>query len=360
MMSEINVYVVGSVGVPANYGGFETLVENLLKYKKVNCLKYNVFCSSKVYSNKLESIDGAKLIYLPLKANGAQSVLYDILGMIISARKADIILILGISGCLFLPILRFFTNAKIITNIDGLEHKREKWGRFSKNYLKLSEKVAVKNSDIVIADNKAIADYVLSEYGVNAAVIAYGGDHVKRLSLKNEIADKYGISGKYAFKVCRIEPENNIDMILEAFSKAKSIPLFIVGNWNASGYGQELFFRYASCEYIKMLDPIYDSSILNQFRSNCYIYVHGHSAGGTNPSLVEAMNLTLPILCYDVIYNRETTKNSAVYFKTSQELCSMIQNLDSIKVENLAILMHSIGKQEYSWDRIVSLYEDLY
>ena len=126
------------------------------------------------------------------------------------------------------------------------------------------------------------------------------------------------LSENYAFKVCRIEPENNVHLILEAFYKYPLLNIVLVGNWNNSVYGKQLKLQFESFENIYLLEPIYDQNILNQLRSNCYLYIHGHSAGGTNPSLVEAMYLELPIIAYDINYNRETTSNKALYFKDSR------------------------------------------
>lgn len=356
----MNCYIVGVVGVPSSYGGFETLVENLVVRKNDSNINYTVFCSKYAYKKCMKSYYDARLVYIPLKANGFQSIFYDILSMIKSIKNSDVVLILGVSGCIFLPIFKLFSRAKIIVNIDGLEHKRGKWNVFIKKYLKYSERLALKFSNIVIADNKAIAEYVYSEYKVKAEVIAYGGDHVEKIPLSKTVEEKFGVSSKYAFKVCRIEPENNIEMILEAFSIAKSLSLVVVGNWNSSDYGIKLRTKYSTSEFITMLDPIYESKTLNQLRSNCLVYVHGHSAGGTNPSLVEAMNLRLPIFCYDVVYNKETTKYSALYFKSSDELVDLLKSIDSFELDKFAGCMEEIGKREYSWAKIVSSYEALY
>ena len=356
----MKVSIIGIVGLPSNYGGFETLVEYLIRERNNSQIDYTVYCSKSSYKTYHRTYHNAKLIYIPLKANGAQSIFYDIWSMVKSIGVSDTILILGVSGCIFLPILRLFSKSKIITNIDGLEHKREKWNKYVRKFLKFSEKIAVKYSDIVIADNKGIADYVKSEYNVTAEVIAYGGDHVEKLELTRLIKDKYSLPEKYAFKVCRIEPENNVELILDSFLENNTLPLVVVGNWNSSEYGINLKNKFFNKGKLWLLDAIYDKSILDQLRSNCYLYVHGHSAGGTNPSLVEAMNLSLPILCYDVIYNRETTKNKALYFQNKNELINLLSSIESSNLSSLAVEMEKIGKEEYSWTNIVSKYESLY
>jgi glycosyltransferase involved in cell wall biosynthesis len=352
--------IVGIVGLPSNYGGFETLVEYLVKERRCSEINYTVYCSKSSYKTHPTTYRNAKLIYIPLKANGIQSILYDILAMIKSIRGSDTILILGVSGCIFLPVLKLFSKVKIITNIDGLEHKRDKWNKYARKFLKFSEKIAVKYSDVIIADNKGIADYVKSEYNVTAEVIAYGGDHVEKLKLTHLIKEKYALPERYAFKVCRIEPENNVELILDSFLENNSLFIVVVGNWNSSEYGMNLKNKFSNKGKLLLLDAIYDKNVLDQLRSNCHLYVHGHSAGGTNPSLVEAMNLGLPIFCYDVVYNRETTKNKAIYFSNQEDLLHLLNKLDSLDLDAYAKKMHDIAKLEYSWSAIVKKYESLY
>ena len=290
------VSVVGTVGVPACYGGFETLVDNLIRYNDFR-VKYEVFCSTHNYKKKNNKYHDADLVYIPLKANGIQSVIYDILSLLYCLfNKSEIILILGVSGCIFLPIFRMFSDAKIVTNIDGIEWRRDKWGRMARLFLKLSERIAVNYSDVIIADNQAIGDYVDKEYGKQACIIAYGGDHaisMKEYELKSE---------EYFLSICRIEPENNIDMILEAFSGSEC-KLKFIGNWASSEYGRMLRVKYEDSENIEMLDPIYDINKLFKLRGEAKAYVHGHSAGGTNPSLVEAMYFSIPIFAFDCNFN---------------------------------------------------------
>jgi glycosyltransferase involved in cell wall biosynthesis len=155
---------------------------------------------------------------------------------------------------------------------------------------------------------------------------------------------------KYALKVCRIEPENNIHLILKAFSDSK-LPLVVIGNWNHSKYGVVLKKKYAASKNLFLLDSIYDQNILNQIRSNCTIYIHGHSAGGTNPSLVEAMALGLPILSYDVVYNRETTFNRAKYFKSKEDLKKVIQEIKPEELSEIGNEMQKLAQKEYTWKK---------
>lgn len=356
MNNKKKISIVGTVGVPACYGGFESLVENMLDFTPAD-IEYTVFCTAKKYKEKLVSYKSAKLKYLELNANGKDSILYDFKSMKMSL-DADIMLILGVSGCMFLPYIRRKFKGKIITNIDGLEWKRDKWNPLAKWLLHYSEKQAVKYSDVVIGDNKGITDYVKEAYNKDAVLIAYGGDHATKI-VDDELYNKYQfMKDPYAVTVCRIEPENNIHKILEAFSKLPEKQLVFVGNWKNSEYGIALKNQYSEFSNLHLLDPIYESHEINWIRSNASLYIHGHSAGGTNPSLVEAMNLGLPILAFDCVYNVATTQNKALYWSSSEDLIKLVKENDDFS--ELGKTMASIGKSEYSWSNIADQYNSLW
>lgn len=354
----IKVAIIGIVGVPANYGGFETLAENLIRNKYSEEIEYTVFCSAKSYKKQLKEYRSAKLRYIYLKANGIQSTLYDIFSMLRISNKYDAVLILGVSGCIFLPILRFYFHNKIIVNIDGLEHKREKWNSCARWFLKESEAIAVRNADYIIADNIGIQKYVKDTYHKYSVYIAYGGDHAIRkipIEKQMEILRRYGMEGKqYAISVCRIEPENNCHLILEAFSRIKKNIVFI-GNWEKSEYGKKLKDRYNVYSNITICSPEYDLDVLFTLRKNAALYIHGHSAGGTNPSLVEAMSLGCNIIAYDVVYNRETTLHQALFFSNVSDLVRLLEK----KIANGEI-MKKIAESGYCWKSIVKKYESLF
>lgn len=350
------VAIIGTQGIPARYGGFESLVENLVE-SNAN-IDYTVFCSSKDMPSRPTHHKGARLLYIPLKANGIQSIPYDIISLVRAIDGYDTVLILGVSGAIFLPIFRLFSRAKVVTNIDGLEHRRQKWGGAARWFLRLSEKVAVQLSDTIISDNKGIADYVTQTYNKESEMIAYGGDHVMQsitLDSQLQILRKYNLAPcTYSFALCRIEPENNCHIILEAAAKSGTKLLF-VGNWNRSEYGRELKAQYANFDNIILHDPVYELEELFTLRNNASRYIHGHSAGGTNPSLVEAMFFGREIIAYDVVYNRETTLGKAVYFSDSESLAN---TLTKPLVENK--ILADIAREHYTWEKIRNKYEQLF
>lgn len=352
------IAIIGTVGVPANYGGFETLAEHLIEDLGQKH-DITVFCSGKKYtkSERKSNYKGARLKYLPFDANGIQSIPYDTLSILYSLFFADVLLVLGVAGAWILPFVRIFTNKKIIISIDGIEWKRDKWNLLAKWYLFWAEGVAVKYSHIDISDNEAIQDYTAARYGSLSRIIEYGADHTMKVGITEESLVQYPfLSSPYAFKVCRIEPENNVHMILEAFTKTQKMPLILVGNWDKSEYGQSLKVQYSNHPNIYILDPIYNQEKLDLLRSNASLYVHGHSAGGTNPSLVEAMYLGLPILSFGVSYNRVTTEHRAIYF---QNLNDLIFEINEIYMAKLKAIGHEIGKiaqRRYTWSYIAFKY----
>ncbi|MDA9816925.1 DUF1972 domain-containing protein, partial [Alphaproteobacteria bacterium] len=340
-----------------SYGGWETLVNNIVEILSKH-YEVDVYCSRKRYLTTIKNYKGANLIYLDLDANGFQSIFYDFLSMWRSRNNAHVQLVLGISGCVFIPFLKFFGTSRYIVNIDGIEWRREKWGYFAKQFLKLSEMFAVKFADCIVCDNKGISDYVFKTYKKETLCIPYGGDHTKEKKLNRQFQKDYSLPKKYAFKVARIEPENNIEMILESFKKT-NFSLVIVGNWKKSSFGRKLWNSYVDVKNIFLLDAIYDQERLDYIRSNSIIYIHGHSAGGTNPSLVEAMNLGLPIIAFDVVFNRYTTANQAFFFKNSTELEKLINGYEPKSYIRNGQKMKSVAKKNYKWEIIAKHYLNL-
>lgn len=359
-MPNNSIVIIGTVGVPANYGGFETLAENLVRYHDTVLMKSSltVYCSSKSYPSKEDTYLSARLIYVPLNANGAQSIPYDIVSLFSAIWwRSDVILLLGVSGAVALPLVRLLSSARIVTNIDGIEWRREKWQGLAKLFLRFSEKMAVRFSHEVISDNGAIADYVREAYGVKSHIIAYGGDHAVAVSPAS--VAEYGLPDDYAFAVCRIEPENNVHMVVEAFAMTPQRNLVMVGNWNNSEYGCEVKRRYADHANIRLLDPIYDLGKLYTLRAHAQLYIHGHSAGGTNPSLVEAMHFGRPVLAYDCSFNRSTTEDKALFFKDAASLATLLSGLQIAAAAQVGAAMLEIAQRRYTWNIVAQQYFSL-
>lgn len=353
--------IIGCAGIPSNYGGFETLAENLVDQLS-HKYEITVFCSGKNYKRKdrLKHYKNARLKYIPLSANGVQSIPYDYISILRALFFADTLLILGVSGCSILPFVRLFTRKKIIVNIDGLEWHRNKWNGFASSFLRFSERMAIKYSHADVADNEAIKRYTELYYNASSRVIEYGGDHAKKCTRSRELMATYPIIQQtYCFKVSRIEPENNIEMILRTFSKTEH-RLVLVGNWANSEYGKSLKLRFSSYTNLLLLDPIYDKNDLGSLRSNASVYIHGHEAGGTNPSLVEAMFLGLPVFAFDIAFNRETTENKACYFSSEEQLSELLNAVTAKGLAENGEEMLKIADRRYRWSIIANKYDNLF
>jgi glycosyltransferase involved in cell wall biosynthesis len=353
------VALVGTVGLPARYGGFETLAHFLVSYLN-RATHFIVYCSGPDYPTRPATYHSARLKYLPIHANGAQSVAFDLASLIHSCFCADVILILGTSGGVFVPLTRLFRR-RVILNIGGLDWQRSKWGFWARRFLKLSEAVAVNWASVLVADNAGIASYLQAQYGRESVLIEYGGDQITLPSITEERRKRYPfLDVSYAFSVARIQPDNNIEMILDAFSRSAGHRLVMVGNWAGSQFGRELKARFIEHGNLHLLDAIYDPEELNTLRGHCSLYIHGHSAGGTNPSLVEAMHLSLPIVAFDVVYNRETTEHAARYFRDATELAELLDRVTPAEWDAQRAIMKEIAIRRYCWKVVADKYATLF
>jgi len=355
--------IIGTVGIPANYGGFETLAEQLTR-KLAKKYTIQVFCSGKRYADgqdRPKRCDGADLRYVEWDANGWQSIPYDFVSLWRAARQTRTLLVLGVSGCLLLPIVRLlWPRTRIVTNVDGLEWRRQKWGRLARSVLRISEWAAVRFSHAVIADNQGIREHISLNYGKDSHLIAYGGDQGSEAAddrIEEVLpCDTRFTSHSYYLSICRIEPENNIADILEAFARSPDQSIVMVGNWQNSVYARNLLDHFGQLPNIELKDAIYDQARLRRLRASAKAYIHGHSAGGTNPSLVEAMHCGLAVLAYDIDYNRHTTHNQAIYWSNAQGLVECLQNIKPDSLVEIATQMRKIAHQQYTWLIVTNQY----
>ncbi|GAB5448067.1 DUF1972 domain-containing protein [Gymnodinialimonas sp.] len=359
-MKDINrhrIAILGSVGVPARYGGFETLADNLARFHadtdRPEAL--SVYCSRPVYPDQPETFGKAELRYSRFRANGASSVIYDTTTLRDAiTRGTDVALLLGVSGAIALPALAR-KGTRVVTHVDGLEWRRGKWSAPARAFLRWSEKLAVRHSDAVIADSPAIAQHLRAEYGVEAEVIAYGGDHATTPPQPPSAAPENLPEG-YTLALCRIEPENNVQTILEAFTETGK-PLVFVGNWDDSPYGQGLKARFQGTANLRLLDPIYAPGPLFALRQGARAYVHGHSAGGTNPALVEMMHIGHPILAFDCTFNRIATQDAAQYFTGKTDLKAALEGPHQA---GQGAALQEIAQRHYTWAKVGAQYFDLF
>lgn len=356
MNKKKKVAIIGTNGVPNQYGGFETLVDYLAEYLH-DSFDITIYCS-RTQKTRIKEYKGCRLKYLPLKANGFEGILYDALSVAITAPWYDRVLILGCSSILTIRLFGSYTE-KFVLNIGGIDWRRSKWGALAKWMIHTAEKTCIPICSKIISDNEGIREYIKETYGKDSFMIEYGGDQVKKESITLKAKSVYPfLNSPYALVVARIQSDNNIEMSIKGCLKA-GIPLVVVGNWNHSQYGLDLRQKYGSEKSLFLLDAIYDRKVLDIIRSNAAIYIHGHSGGGTNPSLVEIMTLEVPVLCYNSNYNRYTTEDKSLYYNNDVELANLLKSLNDEQKTKMIVELAEVAYRRYRWKVIADKYAEV-
>lgn len=355
------IALIGTNGIPAKYGGFETLTEYLAKNLNKD-FEVSVYCSKTPKKNRLKSYLNSKLIYLPFRANGWQSMIYDAVSIIHAFFYADVLVILGFSGIFAFPFKIFFKKKKVVFNIGGIEWQKVR-GKKALASIEIKakkwfEKVCVHFSDVVVTDNEVLWDYVKDTYNIDSVLAEYGGDHAVHKPVNGVLIEKYPfLSEKYDISISRAQEDMNIHMLIETYKKIPNRFLVIISNWNTSKYGTDLKNENKN-KYpnIFLQDAVYNLDELNAIRSNAQIYFHTHSLCGTAPSLTEAMSLGLPVICFDADTNRSSTEEKSYYFKDPESLIDILLKLDNSSIKLLGEKMKEIAKRRYNWKRITGIY----
>lgn len=350
--------IAGTHGVPAKYGGFETLAENLVNGLKNDYL-ITVYCNSKIYNEHERNITGFFTKYINLSASGWQSLFYDLISLTHAFFTQDVIIYLGpTSG--YLLLLNLFSK-KVIVNYGGLnEWERPKYKKYEKWFFKQNISISAKLSKYNIVDNNVLKASLNKTFNCSSYTIRYGGDHVyyqNNLNVEDYIDQYPYLNDDYFLVVARAQVDSMLDLVITSFMNSDK-KLVIISNWDISNYGINLKSNSYPNNII-LEDAIYDKPLLNLIRSNTSCYIHSHSFCGTAPSLVEAMTLGVPIICYDVPTNRETTLMKSLYFSSSEELTKLTESLSKADRINLAKEMASIAKENYTWEKIIKSYKIL-
>lgn len=353
----MKVAFIGSVGVPNVYGGFEMFLEVcgpvFAKYFDlvlITCDKFRYDDRSKIWR-------GVRRVFVPVRANGFLSLVHDLIAFFVVFWRVDVIVVLGVSSGIFFPIFRIIcslTGKILIVNVDGIESRRLKFSRGKQLFLCLSERLAQWFAHCVVIDNEALREFLAPNIQAKAVLIAYPGDHVLRSA-------RLPISFEYQTRfltVCRIEPENQCHVLLEAFAQCRFGTYVFVGNWNASEYGRTLRKKYGHVIGLEMRDPIYEVTTLASLRENCDFYLHGHSVGGTNPSLVEMLFYDCTILAFDCPFNRCTAGNHILYFKDLDDLVAQILLPKPMLLTERGALRKQYTKEKIS-QKYINLIEEL-
>jgi glycosyltransferase involved in cell wall biosynthesis len=361
-MPKKKVVLIGTNGIPAHYGGIETLAEYLARDLNEDYELY-CYCSKTPKEKQLQTYRNTKLIYVPLKANGWQSILYDGWTILQALWKYDVLLILGCSN----PIAPFFNilhKKKIVYNAIGGREVDKVRGINALGKLEVAVKkwlgsIPVKYSQSVIIDNNAnLQEFIAAEKRV-PIVAEYGGDHAQFRPITADMVDKYPfLSRPYDVTVSRAQEDMNIHMVIDAYKEVTKRTVVIISNWEKTEYGLALKAenkgKYSN---IILLDAIYNQDELNVIRSNAAVYLHTHSMCGTAPSLVEAMYLGLPVISFKVPTNLETTEQKALFFESVPELVTVLNGLSSDKLKSLGLTMKEIADRRYQWKRITDIYK---
>jgi glycosyltransferase involved in cell wall biosynthesis len=292
--------------------------------------KVFVSCESSFFRlHPYSTYKNVNLVFFPIinSVRVLGEFIYDTLAIIWASLKVDIIYMLGYASVTSLIIPKLLGKV-VIVNVDGLEWKRRKFHPILQFILKGFEKITTRIANYIVVDSINIGDYYKKTYNINPIYIPNG---VKKIDPFPSVSDKFNLKdGEYYLVVARLEPENNIDLIIKGFIESKSSKkLIIVGGTKKTDYIKDLFKLTRNEENILFVGGIYDKKILMTLRFYCFAYIHGHEVGGTNPSLLEALSNRNVTLAYDVSYNREVAKDSAFYFKTSGDLAASIYKLEN-------------------------------
>jgi rhamnosyltransferase len=360
--NKISIAILGSRGIPASYGGFETITEELSVGLAKKGFTVFVACESNFFKkNPFRAYKGVYLVYFPIikPIRIISEVLYDILSIIWASLKVDIICMLGYASTIALIFPKILRKT-IIVNVNGLEYRRRKFNRFLRFLLKCFEMLNVKISDYVIVDSLTMGAYYQRNYKIKPVYIPNGIREIKPYSY--DVLEKFGLKkDEYYLVVARLERENNVDLIIKGFKMSNSSKkLVIIGPLKKTKYVNELL--KAKDKKILFLGGIYNRKLLMMFRHNCFAYIHGHEVGGTNPSLVEALSCSNAVLALDVPFNVEVAKNAALYFKKDpvdlKEKIMVIEN-DVAKLYSMRKEAYNVYKREYTADHMVSAFEKL-
>lgn len=357
----MSIALVGTRGVPARYGGFETAIEEVGQRLVERGHDVVVYCRNTDGSTELPAEHlGMQLVHLPaLHRRSLETLSHTGLSALHLVRnRTDAAIVFNAANAPWLPLLRA-AGVPVATHVDGLEWKRAKWGPTGRRYYRMCESLAVRWSDALIADAQGIADYYTEEFRAPTRLITYGAPLLEGCP-SNRLAELGLESGRYHLVVARFEPENHVDVIVDGFVRSDSpLPLVVVGS---APYSDEHTERIRSLGdgRVRYLGGLWDQELLNQLYAHATIYWHGHSVGGTNPSLLRAMGAGVAVNAYDVGFNREVLRTAGAYFSSAADIPAMVAHAEG----NRDVLSRRgrsarLEATRYDWDVVTDSYEQL-
>lgn len=356
----MKIAIIGTRGIPNHYGGFEQFAEYLAKGLVERGHAVTVY-NSHSHPYQQPEWNGVRLVHCndpEDKWGTAGQFVYD-LNCILHTRNEsyDIILQLGYTSSTVWGWLLPRKKSIVTTNMDGLEWKRTKYSKPVRNFLKWAEYLGTVYSDHWIADSLGIQDYLTKKYNIPSTYIPYGAFAFEDPS--NEALATYGLNEYgYNMLIARLEPENNVDVILEGVSQAtRKLPFLVVGK-HATKYGEYLKAKYAKFDHIRFVGGIYDINVLNNLRYYSNLYFHGHSVGGTNPSLLEAMASQALICANRNEFNSTILEEDALYFSSARDVTACLETVT--KDDYQAFVDNNLQKIRsiYEWNKIIDQYEN--
>jgi len=359
----MKIAILGTRGIPNNYGGFEQCAEYLSTGLFEKGHQVTVY-SPDFHPYKEDTYKGIRIIRKAnpqsFFGNSASNFIYDYLCFKDAVRKDfDIILELGLITSALSIIFCNHHNKVIVTNLDGLEWKRLKWNNLVQKITKKLEKYGVKYSDYLIADNIGIQEYILNEYNRESEFIPYGS--VVMTPPSPNCLKEFGlIADNYLLSIARLEPENNLEIMFDGYINSEiKIPYFVVGN-HLTEYGDFLKDKYRNAGII-FLGSIFNKIHLDNLRYYSSFYLHGHSVGGTNPALLEAMAANAFILAHDNQFNKSVVNQNAYYFKNANTLGTLLNDKEILK-DKIEFAKNNLKRIEeiYRWSIVVNQYESYF
>jgi len=355
-----SVAVLGTRGVPASYGGFETAVEEIGKRLVQRGFHVTVYCRNP--GQAITEYEGMHLVNLPaVRHRMAETLSHTSISAAHAVVKdrPDVALVLNAGNA---PLLRPIRAAGIpvAVHLDGLEAKREKWRGAGTAYYRWAEKAAVRGANVVIADAQAIADHVERAYGRTCEVIPYGADVIDPGT--DRLAEVGMVRRDFHLIVARMEPENHVLDAVHAYRVSdETRPLLVVGSAPYSHwYIAKVHEAAAQDPSIRFLGGVYDQELLDQLYGNCRTYVHGHSVGGTNPSLLRAMGAGAPVLAFGCEFNREVTAGQAFFWSDADQLTELFDAIAADDVDSELTEFSAAGRARvsaaYQWEAVTDAY----
>ncbi|MGY1814263.1 DUF1972 domain-containing protein [Blastococcus sp. SYSU D00820] len=360
-MKRMSIAMVGTRGVPARYGGFETAVEEVGRRLVDRGHRVVVYCRTTPGAAELPPVEhlGMELVHLPAaRKRSLETLSHTALSVgHLVAHRTDAAFVFNAANAPLLPVLRA-RRIPVATHVDGLEWKRAKWGRGGRHYYRVAESLAVRWSDALIADAQGIADYYRDAFAAPTTLLTYGAPLIEPGS--DRIAELGLARGEYHLVVARFEPENHVDLIVEGYAASDATkPLVVVGS---APYADEYTKRVHALadDRVRFLGGVWDQELLDQLYANCATYLHGHSVGGTNPSLLRAIGAGAAVTAYDVSFNREVVADSGRFFRTPADVAREIAAVEADpEGTTRAGRRARILAARYDWDQVAAGYEEL-